>query len=198
MDRVRMGIIGVGNIAPLNVAGYLDHDRCDVVALCDPREDKAKAKAAEWGVPRVYTRLDDLLADPEVDAVEVLTPTYLHKQHVLAAVAAGKHVSCQKPLANSVADGVEMTEAARRAGVTFRVSECFFHYPPLVWFRAGMRARGPSRRQLTLPCLKVRGACSVDSAELEKQGSPPLLATSGFGRSRSVSSPPRCPDTRTR
>ena len=53
MDRVRMGIIGVGNIAPLNVAGYLDHDRCDVVALCDPREDKAQAMAREWGVPTV-------------------------------------------------------------------------------------------------------------------------------------------------
>ena len=45
MDRVRMGIVGIGNIAPLNVAGYLDHDRCDVVALCDPREDKAREMA---------------------------------------------------------------------------------------------------------------------------------------------------------
>ena len=127
-----MGIIGVGNIAPLNVAGYLDHDRCDVVALCDPREDKAGEMARQWGVPKVYTRLEDLLADDTIDAVEVLTPTYLHKDHVLAAVAAGKHVSCQKPIATSVADGIEMTEAARQAGVVFRVSECFFHYPPLV------------------------------------------------------------------
>ena len=53
MDRVRIGIVGVGNIAPLNVAGYHEHERCDVVALCDPREDKARAMAAEWGVPHV-------------------------------------------------------------------------------------------------------------------------------------------------
>jgi predicted dehydrogenase len=132
VDRVRIGIVGVGNIAPLNVAGYLEDDRCDVVALCDPREDKAQQMAERWGVPRVYTALDDLLADDGVDAVEVLTPTHLHKEHVLAAIGAGKHVSCQKPIANSVADGQEMTEAARRAGVTFRVSECFFHYAPLV------------------------------------------------------------------
>ncbi len=132
MDRVRMGIVGVGNIAPLNVAGYLEDDRCDVVALCDPREDKLAQMAAAWDVPRTYTRLDDLLADDTVDAVEILTPTHLHKEHALAAIAAGKHVSCQKPIANSVADGLEMTEAARRAGVVFRVSECFFHYDPLV------------------------------------------------------------------
>ena len=132
MDRVRIAIVGIGNIAPLNVAGYLEHEQCDVVALCDPREDKAHHMAREWSVPKVYTRLDDVLADDDVDAVEILTPTHMHKQHVLAAIAAGKHVSCQKPIANTVADGREMMRAAADAGVLFRVSECFFHYPPLL------------------------------------------------------------------
>jgi predicted dehydrogenase len=127
-----MGIVGVGNVAPLNVRGYLEHERCEVVALCDPREDKAQAMAQRWGVPKVYTELDELLADTDIDAVEILTPTHMHKEHVLAAVAAGKHVSCQKPIANTVADGLEMTAAARAAGVVFRISECFFHYPPLL------------------------------------------------------------------
>jgi predicted dehydrogenase len=132
LDRVRIGIVGVGNIAPLNVAGYLEHPKCDVVALCDPREDKACAMAAEWGVPAVYTSLPDLLADPGVDAVEILTPTHLHKEHVLAAVEAGKHVSVQKPIANTIADAREMRDAADAAGVVLRVSECFLHYPPLM------------------------------------------------------------------
>jgi predicted dehydrogenase len=170
VDRVRMGIIGVGNIAPLNVAGYLDHDRCDVVALCDPREDKAQAMAHEWGVPKIYTRLDDLLADPDVDAVEVLTPTYLHKEHVLAALAAGKHVSCQKPLANSVADGIEMTEAARRARLSFRVSECFFHYPPLVKAKE-LLAAGAIGSPTMLRVKTVVGATDTEfQANLEPQG----------------------------
>jgi predicted dehydrogenase len=84
------------------------------------------------GRPEDLHRLEELLADDSVDAVEILTPTHLHREHALAAIAAGKHVSCQKPIANSVAEGREMTEAARRAGVVFRVSECFFHYDPLV------------------------------------------------------------------
>ena len=72
--------------------------------------------AAEWGVPRAYTALDDLLADPDIDAVEILTPTNLHYAHVLAALAAGKHVSCQKPLANSVGQAARWRGRPRRPG----------------------------------------------------------------------------------
>jgi predicted dehydrogenase len=132
MDRVRLGVVGVGNIAPLNVAGYLEDERCEVVAVCDQRPELAERRAREWEVPRVYTRLEDLLDDSEVDAVEILTPTHLHKDHVVAAARAGKHVSCQKPMANSVAEARVMLAAAEQAGIVFRVSECFYHYPPLV------------------------------------------------------------------
>jgi predicted dehydrogenase len=128
---VGIGIIGAGNIAAMNVAGYLDDPRCAVVAVCDPREGQAARAAAGWGGPTAYTDLDALLADPAVDAVEILTPTHLHHDHVLAALAAGKHVSCQKPLANSVAEGRAMAAAAEAAGLILRVGECFRHYPPL-------------------------------------------------------------------
>lgn len=129
--RVRLGILGTGNIAQLNIAGYLEHPQCDVVAVCDTRPEVGQAFADRYGIPNVHSDLDAFLAD-DIDAVEVLTPTMLHKEHVLAALAAGKHVSCQKPIANTVRDGVEMMEAARAARLLFRVSECCFGYPPLV------------------------------------------------------------------
>ena len=132
MDRVRMGIAGIGNIAQLNVLGYLKHDRCDVVALCDPRKDKVEAMAQTWGVPRTYNDLDEMLDADDIDAVEILTPTYMHRDHVIAAAKAGKHISCQKPMANSVADARDMLSAADDAGVRFRISECAIHYPPLM------------------------------------------------------------------
>lgn len=132
MQRVRIGVVGAGNIAPLNVAGYLDHPRCEVVAVCDPRRDVAEQRGREWGAARVYERVDDLLADDAVDAVEILSPTHLHREHVIAAARAGKHISCQKPMANSVGDCRDMLAAVQEAGVVFRISECFFHYPPLV------------------------------------------------------------------
>lgn len=130
-DRPQIGIVGAGNIASLNVNGYLVDPRCDVAAVCDPVEGRAAAAAAKWGAGRSYVSLDEMLADPGLDAVEVLTPTHLHRDHVEAAVAAGKHVSCQKPIANTVSDALAMEKAAADAGVVFRISECFRHYPPL-------------------------------------------------------------------
>jgi myo-inositol 2-dehydrogenase/D-chiro-inositol 1-dehydrogenase len=126
-----IGIVGAGNIASLNVAGYLADPRCRVLAVCDPKDGRAGKAAQAWGVPKAYTSLDEMLADPDIDAVEVLTPTNLHHEHVTAALAAGKHVSCQKPLANSVTEARAMAAAAEAAGRILRVSECFRHYPPL-------------------------------------------------------------------
>ena len=139
--RPGIGVVGAGNIAVLNVKGYLQDPRCDVVAVCDPVPGGPR-KQRTLGAARVYTSLDELLADPDVDAVEILTPTNLHLEHVLAAVAAGKHVSCQKPIANSVDDAQAMTKAAEAAGVILRISECFRHYPPAGASPTADRRRG--------------------------------------------------------
>ena len=131
MEKLRLGVLGAGNIAVMNVKGYLEDPRCDVVAVCDTDEAVGRQAADDWGAETFYQNLDDLLADDSIDAVEILTPTYLHRDHVIAALEAGKHVSVQKPIANSVEDGLAMQLAADRAGRTLRVSECFVHYPPL-------------------------------------------------------------------
>jgi predicted dehydrogenase len=128
---VRLGVIGAGNIADMNVAGYLEHPQCDVVAVCDVDEVVATSAAQRWGVPRVYTELDKLLADDEIDAVEVLTPTHLHHAHVSAALSAGKHVSVQKPITNTVDEALDLAQLAEKDNLVLRVSECFVHYPPL-------------------------------------------------------------------
>ncbi len=131
LERVRLGVLGAGNIADLNVRGYLDHPDCDVLAVCDVDAAAGSEAAARWGVPKVYTDLDALLADDDIDAVEVLTPTHLHHDHVLACLQAGKHVSVQKPVANTIEDATEMEKAAFAADRVLRISECFVHYPPL-------------------------------------------------------------------
>jgi len=131
MDKVRLGVVGAGNIAAMNVRGYLEDPRCDVAAVCDTDEEVGKRAAKEWRAQRFYADLADLLADDTVDAVEILTPTHLHHDHVIAALEAGKHVSVQKPVANSVDDALEMEAVAERSGRVLRISECFVHYPPL-------------------------------------------------------------------
>src|ERR1051325_2003073 len=133
MDRVRLAIVGCGNICQLNAPGYLEHPRCDVVALCGTDGTRAELRARQWGIePRIYKDYGELLADPGVDAVELLTPTYLHADQIVAALAAGKHVSCQKPIAVSVAEADRIAAAVAGARTTFRVTENFLYYPPIV------------------------------------------------------------------
>jgi predicted dehydrogenase len=76
------------------------------------------------------------LDDPAVDAVELLTPTYLHADQIVAALAAGKHVSCQKPLATTVAEADRIATAVAAARTVFRVTENFLYYPPIVKAKA--------------------------------------------------------------
>ncbi|PYN91406.1 MAG: hypothetical protein DMD91_34265, partial [Candidatus Rokuibacteriota bacterium] len=133
MDRVRLAIVGCGNICQLNAPGYLAHPGCAVVALCDTKWARAELRARQWGItPRIYKDYAELLADPTVDAVELLTPTYLHADQIIAALAAGKHVSCQKPIAVSVAEADRIVEAVANARTMFRVTENFLYYPPIV------------------------------------------------------------------
>ena len=137
MDRLRLAIVGCGNISRLNVPGYLQHPRCEVVALCDPLPERAKRRAAEWGIaPRLYGDFAQVLDDPAVDAVELLTPTYLHADQIVAALAAGKHVSCQKPLAITMAEADRIAAAVSAARTVFRVTENFLYYPPIVKAKA--------------------------------------------------------------
>ena len=133
MDRVRLAIVGCGTISQLNGPGYVSHPKCDVVALCDPIRERAERRAREWGIsPRIYADLDDVLNDGQVDAVELLTPTYQHAEQAIASLEAGKHVSCQKPISVTVAEADAIIRAADRSGKTFRVTENFLYYPPIV------------------------------------------------------------------
>nr|WP_297459384.1 Gfo/Idh/MocA family oxidoreductase [uncultured Halomonas sp.] len=114
---IRLAIIGAGGMAAQHVRQFNAIDACEIVAVCDVAEDKARAFAVEHAIPAVYAQLDEMLARDDIDAVANVTPDAFHKPTSLAAIAAGKHVLCEKPLAIDAADAWEMAEAAQRAGV---------------------------------------------------------------------------------
>ena len=132
MDVVRAAIVGCGRISDLHVLGYRERDDARIVAVCDRRRGRAREKAVAWGVEKVYTRYEQLLADADVDLVELLVPHHLHAGMTIAACRAGKHVSVQKPMALSVAEADGMIAAAGQHGVLLRVYENFVFYPPFV------------------------------------------------------------------
>ncbi len=132
MERVRTAFIGAGRIADLHAAGYQATADSEIYAVCDADADLAVRRANEWGAQRHLTDYRDLLADPKVDAVEVLTPHHLHREMAVAALDAGKHVSLQKPMARTLAEADDIVAAADRSRAIFRVFENFRYYPPYV------------------------------------------------------------------
>jgi predicted dehydrogenase len=129
-EQIRVGFVGCGRIADLQCLGYLAHPAAEIAAVCDVDRDLARRRAAEWGARAAYTDLGELLADPTVDAVEILTPHHLHASQAIAALEAGKHVSLQKPPTLTLAELDRVRAAAARSGRTLRVFENFMYYPP--------------------------------------------------------------------
>lgn len=128
--RLKAALAGVGDISMMHQPGYADNPDCELYAICDPDPARLAARQAQWNVPKAYTNYYDLLADPDVDLVEVLTPHHLHCGMVEAAAEAGKHVSVQKPMCISIHEADRMIQATRKAGVLFKVFENFVFYPP--------------------------------------------------------------------
>jgi 1,5-anhydro-D-fructose reductase (1,5-anhydro-D-mannitol-forming) len=120
---VRWGVVGLGGVVVDSVAPAIVASSGSRLVACAGRNlDNARDVAREFSAERAYATQDELFADPEVELVYIATPNALHKDAVLAAARAGKHVLCEKPLALTVEDGREMDAACRSAGVILRVA----------------------------------------------------------------------------
>ena len=122
-DAVKIGVVGAGAIAQLAHLPVLTKMRgASVQAVCDNDRPKARALADRFGIPDVVTDIEELLELEEIDAVVIATPNHLHEPHVLSALAAKRHVLCERPLSLS-ARGVErILSAAARADRTVAVA----------------------------------------------------------------------------
>jgi len=131
---------------------------CELGALMVRDLARAEKLAAEHGATRAYGRVEDLFGDPELDAIYVSSPVYLHARHVLAAAEHGKHVLCEKPMGMSSGECVEMISACRAAGVHLEVCFVLRGWPiyhrvratvasrrlgEIVWVRALLAKRTP-------------------------------------------------------
>ena len=119
-EKLRIGIIGCGGIANGKHMPALSRqkDKADMVAFCDIIEQRAIDARAKYGTPdcKVYTDYRELLADSSIDVVHVLTPNRSHSEITVAALEAGKHVMCEKPMAINSIEAQKMLDAAKRTG----------------------------------------------------------------------------------
>ncbi len=110
-QTICVGVAGTGFIGPAHVEG-LRRNGIQVVGLAEETPEKARQKAAELGIPRAFGSLDAMLADAEIDVVHLATPNHLHFPHAKAALLAGKHVICEKPLALNSHESAELVKLA--------------------------------------------------------------------------------------
>jgi predicted dehydrogenase len=136
-EKIRVGIVGAGRIADfVHVPSLLLWpDACEVVAVASRTEEKARAFADRWGIPRVHPDWSSLLADRDVDAVVVCPPSGLTYTVAKAAIAAGKHLLCEKPLGLNFSEARELQTAAERSGRIHMVAFTFRFVPGLRYLK---------------------------------------------------------------
>ncbi len=109
-----------------NVYGLLDG--AELVAVADNKPEKAATFGNDFGV-KTYSSLEEMLANEELDIVDICLPTYLHKDATITAARAGKHVFCEKPMAMNTAEADEMIAAVEQAGVKLMIGHCIRFWP---------------------------------------------------------------------
>ena len=113
--KVRLGIIGVGSIGRAHISAARSVDAVELTAVCDVDAGRLKSAAAEEGIPQTFADYRKLVASDVVDAVSVCTPNNTHMPIAIAALKAGKHVLCEKPIAMNAAQARRMVEAGKEA-----------------------------------------------------------------------------------
>jgi predicted dehydrogenase len=144
MERRRFGlaVIGAGYWGPnlVRTAQLTEGVRLDY--LCDLDVSRAKRVLGEYSTIRATNSLDEVLADPEVAAVAIATPAATHLSVARAALAAGKHVLVEKPLAANLSDGIDLVEQAEKAGLVLMLDHTYCYTPAVQHLRELVRGGG--------------------------------------------------------
>ena len=127
-QSIGVAVAGTGFIGPAHIEG-LRRNGINVLGLYGSTQEKSQQKAAELGIPRSYASFDEMLADDDIDVVHLATPNHLHHLHAKAALLAGKHVVCEKPLAMTSSESAELVQLAAEKQLVNAVNFQYPHVP---------------------------------------------------------------------
>ncbi len=136
--NLKVGVVGAGFIGPAHIEALRRLD-IQVLALCKTGQEPARQKAAELGVERAYGDFDLMLADADLDVIHITSPNFLHAAQAKAALQAGKHVVCEKPLAMNPSESSELARLAKASGKVAAVNFNLRFYPLSLQARAMLR-----------------------------------------------------------
>jgi predicted dehydrogenase len=141
-SKLRVGVLGAGAWArSAHVPGWQRDPRCEVVALCDVQRERAEAFAADLKIPEVTDDWQQLVGRTDIDVIDVVTPSHTHYELATAALEAGKHVLCEKPVAYDFRQTRGAAELARKKGLKTKLGFTF-RYSPGVQFARSLLDEG--------------------------------------------------------
>lgn len=136
VDKVRVGVLGAGAWARFaHLPGYARDPRCELVAIADPVRERAEEFAKEFGIPNVYDSHEALIARDDIHLVDVCTPSATHFELAWAALSAGKHVLCEKPVAYDFMETRRAAELARSKGLKTKLGFTFRYSPAMRYMK---------------------------------------------------------------
>ena len=140
MEKIKVAVVGTGFIGPAHIEALRRLPNIEVAALCEATIELAEEKAKALGIPRFYI-FDELIKQDDIACIHICTPNFLHHSQSKAALLAGKHVVCEKPLANKSSEAEELTELAKKTGLVNAVHFNLRYYPLVRQMRT-MREKG--------------------------------------------------------
>lgn len=140
MEKIKVGVVGTGFIGPAHIEALRRLPNIEVAALCEVTEELARQKADALGIERSYV-FEELLQQEDITSVHICTPNFLHYAQSKAALLAGKHVICEKPLATDLKEADELVQLAAETGLVNAVHFNLRYYP-LVRQMKTMREKG--------------------------------------------------------
>jgi predicted dehydrogenase/putative sterol carrier protein len=135
MNKMNIGFIGCGRISDLHYPGYKENNDARIYAVCDSDEEIAKTRKQEWNAEKYFTDYKEMLQDPALDAVEILSPQPLHEPMVMEAARAKKHIALQKPMTIDLKSADRMLNTVKNSDIVFKVTDNYLFYPPIVLAR---------------------------------------------------------------
>jgi predicted dehydrogenase len=136
MDKVRIGVLGTGVIIrDYHMLTLQNNPNAEVVAAGNLHPESLERLARDFNIPKTYADFEEMARDPNIDAVVIGLPNYLHAPVTIQMLEAGKHVLCEKPMAMTVAEGEQMIEAAQHAGRRLMIAHMWRFDREILWLR---------------------------------------------------------------
>jgi xylose dehydrogenase (NAD/NADP) len=138
VEKIRFGILGFGIFGKKRlIPGFKGSELGMIEAITKTKRDEAENEAKQFGIPKAfaYSEKDIMLKDPNIDAIYIAGPNYLHKKDAIDALEAGKHVILEKPMAMNVEECEEILEAVNRTKLKLMIANCLRFNDTVIYFK---------------------------------------------------------------